>query len=95
MVNSRLQISIKDRIMWRDKVKLNEGQTLKHESSRSKGSMAQEDITEYSVLDSAGQIVGRVVHNDHMALNGFGRTQSIRQTDSSGQVIVDEHWTGD
>jgi hypothetical protein len=79
--------------MWHSKVKLNEGETLKHESSRSKGSMAQEDITEYSVLNSDGQIVGTVVHKDHTAIKGFRRTQSVYQTDSDRKVIVDESWS--
>ncbi|PIB56170.1 hypothetical protein [Pseudomonas sp. 2995-1] len=80
--------------MWQSKLKLNDGETLKHVSSRSKGSMAQEDITEWSVLNSSGEVVGTVIHNDHTALNGFRRTQSVRQTDSQNNVLVDESWTG-
>lgn len=78
--------------MWQDKVKLNDGETLKHVSSRSKGPLAEEDITEYSVLNSDGQIVGKVVHKDHTAIKGFRRTQSVYQTDSGQKVIVNENW---
>ncbi|MEA5670507.1 hypothetical protein VA602_04055 [Pseudomonas sp. MH2] len=77
------------------RVKLNAGESLKFISSHSKGFIAEEDITEYSVVDSQGQIVGAVVHRDHTAVNGFRRSQSVRQTDINGKVIVDESWTGD
>ena len=77
------------------KVKLKPGEELKREKSFSKGFMSEEDITEYSVLNSEGQIVGKVIHRDHMSVKGFRRTQSLRQTDSNGTVIVDEHWSGD
>lgn len=78
----------------KDKVKLNPGEELKFESSRSKGFMAEEDINEYSVVNAAGQVVGQVIHTDHTAVRGFRRTQTVRQTDVNGKVIVDEHWEG-
>lgn len=55
--------------------------------------MAQDDITEWSVLNSAGEIVGTVAHHDHTALDGFRRSQSVRQTDSQNKVLVDERWS--
>ena len=76
------------------KVKLNPGEELKFENSRSKGFMGEEDINEYSVLNSEGQVVGRVTHTDHTAVRGFRRTQTVRQTDITGKVIVDERWEG-
>jgi len=79
--------------MWRSKVKLNDGETLKHVSSRSKGPLAEEDITEYSILNSEGQVVGTVIHKDHQAIKGSRRTQSVYQTDTSHKVIVEENWT--
>jgi hypothetical protein len=85
---------IKDRIMLKDKVKLNPGEELKFESSHSKGFMAEEDINEYSVVNSEGLVVGKVKHTDHTAVRGFRRTQTVRQTDLNGTVIVDEHWEG-
>lgn len=80
--------------MWKSKLKLKDGETLKHVSSHSKGSMAQEDITEWSVLNPSGEIVGKVIHKDHTSLNGFRRTQSVRQTDIQNNVLVDESWVG-
>jgi hypothetical protein len=78
--------------MLKDKVKLNPGEELKLDSSRTRGSMGEEDIDEYSVLDSEGKIVGKVTYTNHMALKGFKVTRSVLQTDSTGMVIVDERW---
>lgn len=78
--------------MMKDKVKLKDGETLKFVGSESKGFMAEEDINEYSVLDSQGQVVGKVIHRDHTAVKGFRRTQSVYQTDAEGKVIVDVHF---
>jgi len=78
--------------MMKDKVKLKEGESLRHEQSTSKGFMAEEDINEYSIVNEQGQVVGSVVHHDHTAVRGGRRTQSVRQTDSSGNVIVNESW---
>ena len=76
----------------RDKLRLNPGEELKHESSRTKGFMGEEDIDEYSVLNSEGQVVGKVTHTDHTAVRGFKRTQTVLQTDNAGKVVVDERW---
>lgn len=80
--------------MLKDKVKLNPSEELKFESSRSTGFMAEEDINEYSVVNADGQVVGQVTHTDHTAVRGFRRTQTLRQTDVNGKVIVEEHWEG-
>ncbi|MEE1922701.1 hypothetical protein V0R50_10640 [Pseudomonas sp. 148P] len=78
-----------------NRVKLNAGESLKFVSCQSKGFMAEEDINEYSVIDAQGNIVGKVVHRDHTAVNGFRRTQSVLQTDADGKVVVDVGWSGD
>jgi len=49
----------------KDKLKLAPGETLKHESSRSKGFMGETDVTTYSVLDASGNVVGSVEHTEH------------------------------
>ena len=74
------------------KIKLNSGEELRREKSRSKGSMAQTDIDTYSIINSAGEIVGSVVHEDHTSLNGFKRTQHVTQKDKDGKIIVQESW---
>jgi hypothetical protein len=74
------------------KIKLNSGDELKRESSRSKGTMGQTDIYTYSVINSEGDVVGKVIHEDHTSLNGFRRTQHVTQKDQNGKTIVQESW---
>jgi hypothetical protein len=76
----------------RTKIKLNPGEELKHETSRSKGTMGQTDITTYSIINSEGEILGTVIHEDHTSLNGFRRTQHVTQRDQSGKTNVQESW---
>jgi len=78
--------------MLKDKVKLNPGEELKLDSSRTKGFMGEEDIDEYSVVDAEGNIVGKVTYTNHMAVKGFKVTRTVLQTDSAGKVLVDERW---
>lgn len=74
------------------KIKLNPGEELKRESSRSKGTMAQTDIYTYSIIDQAGNKVGSVEYTDHTSLRGGSRTQHVTQKDSSGKIVVDVSW---
>lgn len=74
------------------KIKLNSGEELKFENSKSKGTMAQTDINHYSIINEAGDVVGTVIHEDHTSLNGFRRTQHVTQKDSDGNIIVQESW---
>lgn len=74
------------------KIKLNSGEILRHDGHRSKGTMAQTDIDSYSILNENGQIVGKVVHEDHTPLDGRSRTQHVTQTDINGKIIVQESW---
>jgi len=76
----------------KSKLKLQAGDSLKHEGSRSKGTMGQTEIDTYSILNEKGEVVGSVEHEDHMSLNGFKRTQHVTQRDSTGRVIVQESW---
>ena len=76
----------------RTKIKLNPGEELKLKSSRSKGSMAQTDINSYSIINSSGDVVGSVVHEDHTSLNGFKRTQHVTQKYANGKVVVELSW---
>jgi hypothetical protein len=76
----------------RTKIKLNSGEELKRENSRSKGTMAQTDIYTYSIIDQAGDKVGSVEHTDHTSLRGGSRTQHVTQKDNSGNVVVELSW---
>ncbi|UBU50192.1 hypothetical protein LCW13_08095 [Cobetia amphilecti] len=76
----------------KDKIKLNPGETLKLESQRSKGTMAETDISKYAILDSSGEKVGSILYKDHTSIKGFNRTQSIEQRDSHGNIVVEVTW---
>lgn len=76
-----------------NRVKLQPGEKLKHESSRTRGSMGQTDVYTYSVVNADGVVVGKVVHTDEITLNGLNNRQSIRQTDLAGNVVIEEHWS--
>lgn len=78
--------------MWQERLKLQEGESLRFDNSHSKGSLAQEDIDTYSIVNLNGEIVGSVVLRDHTAINGFARTISVTQKDIAGKTIVDESW---
>ena len=77
------------------RLKLNEGDTLKKTDHRMKGPMQETDIWSYDILNKNGETVGTVIHTDHTAIKGFGRTQTVEQRDISGKIIVDISWSGD
>ena len=79
--------------MWKEKLKLNDGDTLRHDNSYSKGFMSEEDVTEYTVLNALGEPVGQVVYRNHTAVRGFRTTLHVRQTDQDGKEIVDVSWS--
>ena len=74
------------------KVKLAPGETLKEESFRSKGFIGETDIATYSVVDSAGNIVGTVEHTQHTTVRGLRVTNTLVQWDSQGNILVDTRW---
>lgn len=76
----------------KDKLELAPGETLKHESSRSKGFMGETDVTTYSVLDASGNVVGSVEHTEHTAVKGFRVTNTVVQRDLDGTVLVNTSW---
>lgn len=76
----------------KSKLKLNIGEEIKRTSSRTKGFMGETDITEYQIVNQAGEVVGTVTHTDHTAVRGFKRTQTVEQKDLAGNTIVSEAW---
>lgn len=76
----------------KDRIKLNQGESLQRESTRTKGPMAEMDITNYSILNQQGDRVGSVIYTDHTALKGFRRTQTVLQKDIDGNVLIDVTW---
>ena len=63
------------------KLKLDQGDKLNKTNHRTKGSWQETDIYSYDILNKNGATIGTVVHTDHTAIKGFGRTQSVKQTD--------------
>lgn len=75
------------------KIKLNDGEELKLEKTREKGSMGQTEIYYYSILNSATrEVVGTVEYTESTALKGFKQTHHVTQKDKNGTVIVEESW---
>ena len=78
--------------MWQDRLKLSQGEQLKHESSKVTGFMGEEDIDQYSVLNEAGEVIGRVEYRCHTAVKGFRVSRSLVYRDLEGRILVDEKW---
>lgn len=77
--------------MWKDKVKLEEGQRLRFRGSVAKGSLGQREVDRYDVVNAADEIVGQVTHTVHTNLkHPFKQTYQVSQTDADGVAIVDE-----
>lgn len=77
--------------MWKQKLKLEEGETLRLDRARERGHLGQEEVESYSVIDRKGEVVGSVEHTNHTAVNGFRRTESVVQR-KAGVTLVDERW---
>lgn len=79
--------------MWQDKLKLGANESLRHDRSYAKGSLGQEDVELYSILNQDGEVTGSVQYTDRTAIKGFHRSLHVMQHDSSGKTIVDECWS--
>jgi len=77
------------------KLKLNKGDTLKQVNHKTKGPMQETDIWIYDILNENGATIGTVIHTDHTAIKGFGRTQTVEQKNIFGKTVVDISWSGD
>ena len=75
-----------------EKIKLEQGESIRRDGSHSKGFMGETDVTNYSILDASGDVVGSVEHIEHMAVKGFRVTNSLTQRDSQGKVVTTTNW---
>lgn len=75
-----------------NKLKLKVNETLKHNLSLTKGTLGQEEIVLYDIVNQDGLVTGNVKFTDHLSLNGLKRSLHVIQSDISGNVIVDERW---
>lgn len=78
-----------------NRIKISNDEVLIEKSHRTKGPLSETDIWTYSIVNSLGEQVGTVVHEDHTSIKGFRRTQSVEQRDASGSIVVSETWVGD
>jgi hypothetical protein len=77
--------------MWREKLKLNPGESFREASSRAKGSLGQKEIDNYDVIDSAGKVVGSVTYTEETSIKApFKTSYGLVQRAASGSTLVDE-----
>ena len=74
--------------MWKEKVVLRDGETLKHTGLKSSGFMSETEIDAYLVVQPDGTETGAVRVEDHTAVKGFKRTITVVQTDRDGREVV-------
>ena len=76
--------------MWKSRVVLNDGESLRHDRASSEGFMQETDIDIYSIVQPDGTVTGSVRVTDHTAVREFKRTVRVIQNDAHGRVVVDE-----
>ena len=74
------------------RLKLCEGDTLKRKGHHTKGPLDETDIFTYDVVNSAGDLIGTVEHQEHTAIKGFTVTHTLCRYDMDGNVLIDERW---
>lgn len=75
-----------------EQLQLKEGETLCVDSSRQTGPLANIDITNYSVLDAQGNVIGKVEYTEDMAIKGFKVTHKAVRTDLDGKTVLQKFW---
>ncbi len=77
--------------MWKEKLKLEDGEELRPEGRADKGTMGQTEVERYSVVRD-GQVVGSVQYTEHMSIKApFKQSMHLVQR-RGGEVVVDERW---
>lgn len=76
----------------RDRLKLEEGHTVKLVKSREIGFMGETDVSDFEILDANGNVVGSVELSEHIAVKGFRKTNKVVQRDAQGNTVVSETW---
>jgi hypothetical protein len=75
-----------------EKLGLGQGESLRMDGTRTKGFMGETDVTNYSVLDASGNVVGIIEHAEHTAVKGFRVTNSATRIDLQGKVVATANW---
>lgn len=82
--------------MWRERLKLAPGESLRFDEKHDKGSLGQEEVERYSIVDPLGNVTGRVQYTDHTNIRApFVRSLHVVQRSATGEVIVDQRWYGE
>jgi hypothetical protein len=79
--------------MWKSKIKLGEGETIRLDNKHTKGNLGQEEVEIYSIINAVGGVVGSVQYIDHTSIKApFRNSHHLVQLMSDGQVTVNERW---
>lgn len=79
--------------MWRKKIILKPDQVVEHRKSYSKGTLGQDDIEQYDVINSDGKKSGTVSFTECTSLKApFSKSYHLVQLDAGGKSIVDTRW---
>ncbi|MAD89432.1 MAG: hypothetical protein ABNH03_14575 [Alteromonas sp.] len=76
----------------KQKLSLNQGETVKLTGHKMKGSLQETDLYSYDILDSNGQKAGTVEYTHHTAIKSFRVTQSVTQKTLDGVTVVNDTW---
>lgn len=78
--------------MWKQKLKLEEGETLRLDNKYEKGNLGQEEVELHSVIDQQGQVVGSVQYTDQTNIKAPFRQSFHLVQRKAGTTLVDERW---
>lgn len=78
--------------MWKQKITLNDGETLRLESRREKGHQGQEEVELYSVLNVNGHVVGEVRYIDYTSTKAPCRKSFHLVHRKRDKTLLDERW---
>jgi hypothetical protein len=78
--------------MWKQKLVLDEGETLRFESRREKGHLGQEEVELYSVLNVNGHVIGEVQYIDHTSTKAPFRKSFHLIQRKGDKTLLDERW---
>jgi len=77
--------------MWKQRLKLEEGETLRLDSKYKKGNLEQEEVELYSVIDQHGIVVGSVQYTVHTDIKAPYR-QSFYLVQGKDGITLVERW---
>lgn len=79
--------------MFKSKIKLSEGETIRLDDQYTRGNLGQEEVKLYSIINAVGGVVGSVQYTDHTSITApFRNSHHLVQRMSDGQETVDERW---